>query len=132
MEIKSEIIFLKEDIFQVKAQSSTAQIYVDKAKEAYASLGPNPLELFLSSLGSCIGIYAKRYFTMHSIVFKKLTIESKADFSEDSPARLINIKVKVHTDVNLGDKRDVFMRFISNCPIHNTVKNTKEIEITID
>ncbi|MDP2922470.1 MAG: OsmC family protein [Candidatus Omnitrophota bacterium] len=131
METKIEVVFLKEDIFQVKTQDSKAELFIDKAKEGYNPAGPNPLELFLSSLGACIGVYAKRYLSMHSVEFKQLNIEVKADFSQDSPARLVNIKALVHTDANLGDKRDVFLRFISNCPIHNTIKHTKEIEINI-
>lgn len=129
MEIKTEITFLKKDVFQIKTQASGLTLYVDKKKEGEEPLGPNPLELFLSALGSCIGVYAKRYLDMHAIAYNEIKIEATADFSQDSPARLINIKTTVHTDANLSDKREVFLRFIRNCPIHNTIINTKEVNI---
>jgi uncharacterized OsmC-like protein len=131
MEIKTEITFLREDIFQIKAQTSGLIFHIDKKKENEEALGPNPLELFLSALGSCIGVYAKKYLSTHSLEFKELTVGLKAEFSQVHPARLINIKAQVKTDADLGDKREVFLRFINNCPIHNTILHTKEIDIEI-
>jgi uncharacterized OsmC-like protein len=68
---------------------------------------------------------------MHAIEFKELEIKAMAEFSQSSPARLVNIKVELHTDADLKDKREVFLRFIHNCPIHNTIVHTKEININI-
>jgi uncharacterized OsmC-like protein len=131
MEVKVNITFLENDAFQIKLPGSQVKIYVDKAKENYSPLGPNPLELFLSSLAGCIGVYAKRYLVMHAVEFKELTIDIKAEFSQEHPARLVNIKAQVHTDADLGDKQEVFLRFIRNCPIHNTILHSKEIDIEI-
>jgi uncharacterized OsmC-like protein len=131
METKVEIAFLKEDIFQIKTEASGATLYVDKKKENDQALGPNPLELFLSALAGCIAVYAKRYLDMHAIKYSKINIKANANFSQSSPVRLADIKVEVHTDADLGDKREVFLRFIHNCPVHNTILHTKEVDIEL-
>jgi len=125
------ITFQVEDRFQVQAGSGTS-FFVDKKHENQVPAGPNPLEVMLSSLGACIGVYAKNYLTRHAIAFKSLSISVSADLSEDPPARLVNIKALVKTDANLEGKKDVFMKFIHNCPVHNTLLNTKEVAITLE
>lgn len=54
MQQKIRVKFSAGDKFEINALNSGAKIYVDKAKDGYAPIGPNPLELFLSSLGACI------------------------------------------------------------------------------
>ena len=72
MEQKVEIKFLENDKFEVVAVSSGAKLYADSKKEDYNPSGPNPLELFLSSLGACIGVFAKKYLNRHNLEFKEL------------------------------------------------------------
>ncbi|MDD5195625.1 MAG: OsmC family protein [Candidatus Omnitrophica bacterium] len=131
METKVELKFKGDDKFEINAFTNDVKIHVDKKKEGSPATGANPLELFLSSLAACVGVYALRYLTTHAVEFRELKIEAKADFSKDTPSRLVNIKVNVHTDANLTDKQEVFMHFIRNCPIHNTVVHTKEVEINL-
>lgn len=131
METKVELRFLKGDTFEIKTHTNEVTMYVDKKKEGQPASGANPLELFLSSLAACVGVYALRYLTTHTVDFKQLNAVAFADFSSDTPARLVNIKVNVHTDAKLADKQDVFLRFIRNCPIHNTVIHTQEVEIDL-
>jgi len=130
MDVAVTVQAITEDKFAVSC-SSGAKICVDKSKEGHISEGPNPLELFLSSLGACVGVYAKRYLTTHAISFNDLTIRIHANFSQESPNRLVDIQVRVHTDADLADKKEVFTRFIKNCPIHHTIIHTKEVDITV-
>ena len=104
---------------------------VDRSAPDYKSQGPNPLEVFLSALGSCIGVFAKKYLSRHDIGFKELKIEAKAEFTTNPPTRLTNIGVKVSTDADLGSNREVFLRFIKNCPVHNTILHTDQINIEL-
>jgi len=131
MQQKIMVKFSAGDKFEINALNSGAKIYVDKAKDGYAPIGPNPLELFLSSLGACISVYSKMYLERHSIKFKEFNVEVAADFTQESPARLVNIKALINTDADLGKNREVFLRFVRNCPVHNTIINTKEINIEL-
>lgn len=132
METRIEVKFIQEDKFQIKTSPSETTLLIDKPKEGYLPQGPNPLELFLSALGGCIGVYAKMYLLRHQIIFKELNIKVAAELSKESPIQLINLRVNVYTDAQLGEKRDIFLRFIKNCPVHNTILNTKEIDISLD
>lgn len=130
MEIRVEIKAEEKDKFLVNFSSSGTSVYVDLGKEK--ACGPSPLELFLGSLASCVGVYAQRYLTQHSIEFKELKIEANAELSQDSPKRLVNIKIKTHTDAKIENaEKEVFLRFMKNCPIHNTVIHTENIEIEV-
>lgn len=131
MPINVEVDFLKEDKFQIKALNSRSSFFIDKNKEGSASCGPNPLEIFLASLAGCIGVYSKNYLSRHAIGFKRLKIMAEAQFTTESPACLKDIVVKVDTDAQLADKKDVFLRFISNCPVHNTLLQAKEAKINL-
>ncbi len=130
MAIRVEIKAEEKDKFLANFSSSDTKIYVDLNKEKAS--GPNPLELFLSSLASCVCVYAKKYLTQHSIAFKELKVEANAELSKDFPTRLVNIKIKAHTDAMLdATEKEVFLRFMKNCPIHNTLIHTENIEIDL-
>ena len=129
--VKVEVKFLEKDKFEVSADTAGTKFYVDKKHQEYDPSGPNPLEVFLSSLGSCVGVFAKMYLVRHSIAFKELRMEVNAELAHDRPRRLINIKVKVHTDAALEGKREAFMKFIEACPIHSTIINTDKVDIDL-
>jgi len=79
-----------------------------------------------------IGIYANKYLERHKVAFAKLEVAVSGEFITESPARIINIKAKVDTDAQLGDKKEVFLKFIKGCPIHNTLIQTREVKISLD
>ena len=132
MEIGAEIKFLENDRFQIKTDNSKGVIYIDKRKDDALIDEHNPLELFLSSLGACVSVYAKRYLVRHSILFKECIVRVKAELSQVPPIRIINIKLRVYTDAQLQEKRDHFLRFIKACPIHNTIIADEETKVGID
>ncbi len=131
MEVTSKLNFIDQDLFKAKLGFSDVDLYIDKPREGYSLKGVNPLEMFLTSVGGCVGVYAKRYLTRHNIRFNKLDILVSANLSKELPMRLADIKVEVDTDADIGDKKEVFERFIHNCPVHNTLLHTKEVNIKL-
>ncbi len=132
MQVKAEVKFLEGDKFDINIPFSNLDLYIDKRKEDHSPSGPNPLELFISALGGCIGVYAKSYLTRHNIEFNELKINVDAELSKDSPIRLVNISVSVGTDAQLGENKEVFLRFIKNCPIHNTILHGEAPSIDLE
>lgn len=130
--IRVDVNFLGDDKFRVNTYSSGVTFYVDKTKENYLPTGPNPLELFLSSLASCVGVYSKKYLTRHNVKYNELKIEAEAKLSQAPPSRLVDIQIKVYTDAHLEDKKEVFLKFIKNCTIHNTIIHTEKININLE
>ena len=131
MEAKALISFKKNDIFEIAMPSCSVKLSIDKKTPEHEPSGPNSLELFLASLGGCIGVYAKSYLRRHSLEFKKLDIKVSAELSQDSPRRLINITVEVLVDNDLKEHKERFIRFINNCPVHHTIVHTGHIEIKV-
>ncbi len=123
--------FKKDNIFELQFSSFPDNFYIDRDRPDYTPLGPNPVELFLSSLGGCIGVYAKRYLQRHDISFKKLEIEVSADISSTPPIRIENIEVVLATDADLKEKREIFLRFVKNCPIHNTLATSTYVDLKL-
>ncbi|MEM7817095.1 MAG: OsmC family protein, partial [Candidatus Aenigmatarchaeota archaeon] len=82
MQVKSFVEFIEKDKFKVSFASVDTNIFVDKADTDHKAEGPNPLELFCASLGSCVGVFAKRYLLTRKISFKKLNIKVEANFDQ--------------------------------------------------
>ncbi len=130
MEVFTDINFIEKNKFQVNTSSGT-EIYCDIKKDNHQPSGPNSLELFLSSLGCCIGVYAKLCLIKHKIDFTQLKIRAKGELSSKPPLRLVNLGVEIKTDAQLKDKKDLFLRYVHNCPIHNTLMRSSNIEIKL-
>lgn len=112
------------------AQVKSHQIVVDQPKEKGGTdMGMNPLEIFLSSLGSCVAVYAKRYCQGAKIDISGLAIEVESELSQDKPIRFKDIKVKINLSQDIGDKKESLIRFVRNCPIHNSITGQPNIEI---
>ena len=126
-----KVSFLSDNKFEVSTVSSQVKFYIDKKAEDYIPRGPAPIELLLSSLAGCIGVFARSYLRRHSLEFSRLNINASAQLSQDSPKRLVDIKVDVDTDAELGGKREVFLRFIQACPIHNTICHDSRVNISL-
>ncbi len=131
MQVTVNVAWQNDHAFRVQLENSQKAFVIDKKTEDHVPSGPNSLEVFLSSLGGCIGIYAVNYLKRHNVPFKELKVKSFAEFGKSSPQRLTDITVRVLTDADLKDKKDVFLRFIHNCPVHHTLLHTDSITIEV-
>jgi len=130
MQIKAELKYKHNDLFEIEAFPSQVKLKIDKAKEGYHAEGPNSVEMFLSSMAGCLGVFAKIYLDRHQIPFSKLEVSVGAELAKTPPMRLVSIKACVSTDADLGDRQAIFERFVKNCPVHNTLLHTKEMDIS--
>ena len=126
-----EVRFLEGEKLSVTAVDSGTQFFIDKAADGHAASGPNPLEVFLASLGGCMSVYGRRYLDRHSIHFKNFTVKMSADFCQDPPARLINIKAVVTTDAMLSQHKGAFLNFMEACPVHHTVAKAEAVSVVL-
>lgn len=103
------------------------QIIVDQPKEkGGADKGMNPLELFLSALAACVGVYARNYLNNAGLDAEKLKVRVSGGLAEDSPRRFKDIKIEIEAG-DLGGRKEAFLNFIRNCPVHNTLQGRPEI-----
>jgi uncharacterized OsmC-like protein len=118
-----------ENDYRFIVKSKDAQIVVD-----LKGSGMTPPDTLLASLGSCVGVYLRKYAEGAKLALGKFTIVVESDLGKEAPYcfRQINVGIDLK-DVSLDEKRRrSILDFINNCPIHNTLKNNPSIDIRID
>lgn len=91
-----------------------------------------PPELFLSSLGTCIGYYVAQYFDTLELSCEELEIEVSGEIVH-SPGRVGNIRVALKLPAGLEKRRqDAVLRAASGCTLSNTLKYAQGIQIRVD
>jgi LmbE family N-acetylglucosaminyl deacetylase/uncharacterized OsmC-like protein len=107
-------------------------ITVDQpVKDGGEDTAPTPTELFIASLASCVGFYARRYLARHNLPTEGLAVE--ATFAMGSkPARVAGIEVRlVVPDGVPAERLDALLAVASHCTVHNTLESTPEVSITL-
>ncbi len=92
---------------------------------------PTPPELFVASLGSCVGAFVAHYCQRAGIDATDMTVDVTFDKLE-SPTRLDNLKVRI--DLPHGeyaDREAAILRVAEHCPVHETITTMQGIEIEI-
>jgi uncharacterized OsmC-like protein len=90
--------------------------------------GVTPPDALLASIGSCIGVYIRKYAEGTSLDIKDFDISVQAEFTKDAPIRFARIDVTIDLKgADIDDRRKTaLLEFIKNCPVHNTVKSGPE------
>ena len=114
--------------FSFKIKSKDYEFTVDTKGK-----GVTPPDALLASLGSCIGVYLRKYADGAKIAIPKFSISVSADFAKEEPVcfRMINVEIDLQ-GANLDERRlKPLLEFIKNCPVHKTLKNNPEVEIKL-
>lgn len=95
--------------------------------------GITPPDTLLASLGTCIGVYIRKYAEGAKIPLGEVGISVQAEFAKEPPAYFKTIDVKIELKgAKLDDRRlGAMLEFIKNCPVHNTLKYDPEIKVSI-
>ena len=111
-----------------KVRSVSAEFTVDTKGG-----GMTPPDTLLASIGSCIGVYIRKYCEGSKLPVSGFTIAVDADFTKEPPLRFKDIKVSVDLKGAVVDDRrkKALLEFIKNCPVHNTLKNDPVFTINI-
>lgn len=115
--------------YRFAVRSKDAGFDVD-AKGAHALTPPDVL---LASLGSCVGVYIRKYADGAKIGLDAFEVTVEGDLGSEAPYRFRQIKVSVDLKgSSLDDRRKTaLLEFVKNCPIHNTLKGDPDIEMTL-
>ncbi len=128
MSLEVEIKHIQDKKFVARSLESGAEIRIDSYRQGRLPEGLNSSELLLASVGGCIMYYAHTYLSRMNIAFSRLEVKVSGEWQK-RPLMIKDIKVGIITDASLSTRRESFLRFVHNCPVHNTVINTQEIEI---
>ena len=115
-------------IFSVK--SGECEFSVDMKGEQ----GVTPPDAFLASLGTCIGVYIRKYVEGAKLDIPEFNIRVEADYDVAKPVCFRKIQVSIDLKgAGLDERRlRAMLEFIKNCSVHNTLKNNPDVEIRIN
>lgn len=121
-----EVAHTKDMAFKVKAGNE--ELLID-AK----GLGLTPPDALLAGLGSCLGVYIRKYAQDTKTELEGFQITVEADFGKEHPFYFRNITVNVDLKGELTDERrkQALLNFVKNCPVHNTLKGNPEIQFKL-
>lgn len=95
--------------------------------------GLTPLDALLAGLGSCLGVYIRKYAQGSKISLENFKLNVFAELSSESPFyfRKINVDIDLKNS-GLDERRQkALLEFIKNCPAHNTLKGNPLIEFKL-
>jgi len=95
--------------------------------------GPTPPEVFIDSLGSCIGVYVIGYCKTAGINTEGLTIDVTWEKeTKNKPNFIKNIDVKIDLpNVDIGPRKAALLKVAESCLIHQTIKAHPPINISL-
>lgn len=93
--------------------------------------GPMPPQLFVASLGSCIGAFVAQYCEKNGIDDEGMQVEITFDKAAD-PTRLVDLKATVKLpNGDCGKRVKAIERVAEHCPVHSTISTMRGLEIEI-
>ncbi len=94
--------------------------------------GPTPTELFVASLGGCVGFYAERYLHRHELVADGLAVECTFEMAE-RPARVGEIRLRVVLPAGFPDERRAGLQaVVEHCTVHNSITRPPTITVVLE
>ncbi|MDD5282475.1 MAG: OsmC family protein [Candidatus Omnitrophica bacterium] len=123
---KIEVVHNQDLAFSVK--SGESEFVVDAKGK-----GLTPLDALLTGLGSCIGVYIRKYSEGSKLNLENFKINVSAELSKESPLsfRQINVEIDLKS-CSIDERRQrALLEFIKNCPAHNTLKLNPAIEFKL-
>ncbi|MDD5561067.1 MAG: OsmC family protein [Candidatus Omnitrophica bacterium] len=123
---KVEVVHKQDLAFSVK--SGESEFLVDAKGN-----GLTPLHALLAGLGSCVGVYIRKYAEGSKLNLENFEVNVSAELSKESPLSFRQISVGIDLKSSLADERrqKALLEFIKNCPVHNTLKINPLIEFKL-
>ncbi len=112
--------------YSFKVKSKDYEFIVDAKGK-----GVTPPDTLLAGLGTCVGVYLRKYAEGAKLTLPAFSVSVSADFSKEEPVCFRKIGVEIDLKGTQIDERRLKAahEFIKNCPVHQTMKNNPEVEI---
>jgi len=112
--------------FEVKSKDGQFTVDTD-------GKGMTPPDTLLAGLGTCFGVYVRKYCEGAKIPLNGFSISVDADFAKERPVCFRQIRISVDLlGVTLDERRKAsLLEFVKNCPVHNTLKNNPDVAVNI-
>jgi len=128
--MKMEVNWLEGFIF--KATCDGHEVITDQhEKEGGTDKAMTPAELFIASLGNCIGVFAVRFCKRHNLPTEGMKVLLDWTYAKD-PVRFGSIKAELHYphDIPEAEKKGL-LRMAEACFVHETILHKPEIVVEL-
>lgn len=121
-----------EEGFVFKAVCGGHEVVTDQHQaEGGADKAMTPAELFVASLGNCVGVYAVRFCRRHNLPTEGMKVLLDWTVVKD-PWRIGAIQAELHYPHQIPEaERKGLLRFAEACFVHETITHPPEIRIEI-
>ncbi len=117
-------------LFESKIGNHTVVIDVP-ASMGGSDRGSTPPDLFIASLGSCIGAFVAQYCEKNGVDNDGMTVDLTFEKAND-PTRLINLQATVNLPKgDCAQRIKAIQRVAEHCPVHATIKTMENLHISI-
>lgn len=108
------------------------QIVVDQPEdEGGQGQGITPVEMFVGSLGGCIGYFAARFCQRHNIPADGLKVTMEWDYAE-RPHRVGSMTAHVDLPAPLDPKmKERLQQVLEGCTVHESLINPPQVSVVI-
>ena len=115
------------------AQNRAHTVIIDQPKDGGGQdQGPTPPELFVDSLGSCIGVYVLAFCKNTGLNPDGMRIILDWEKAADKPARIQKISAKIELpNADAGARSAALLKVAESCLIHETIRHQPEITIEL-
>ena len=115
------------------ARNRTHAVIIDQPKEnGGGDEGPTPPELFVDSLGSCIGVYVLAFCRNTGLNPEGMKIILEWEKANDKPVRIKSINTRIELpSADVGARKAALLKVAESCLIHKTIKHQPGITIEL-
>jgi len=125
-------------MYRVEVRHNQDMAFSVKAGESEFSIdaqgnGLTPLDALLAGLGSCVGVYIRKYAQGSKLKLENFKVNVSAELSKESPLvfRQISVEIDLQTPCIDERRQKALLEFIKNCPVHNTLHENPQIEFKL-
>ncbi|HET6357938.1 OsmC family protein [Streptomyces sp.] len=126
------------DVTHVSGQSYAVfmrdhELTVDQPVDAGGSdEGPTPVELFVSSIATCVAYYAGRFLERHHLPYENLRVWAEFDMADDRPARVSAVRMRIELPVEIGTvRRRSLLAVVDHCTVYNSLRVPPEVSVGV-
>jgi len=125
-------------MYEVTVRNHGSSVFEVESKDYKFSIdtkdaGISPSATLLASLGSCIGVYIRKYCDGAHLGYDNFRVRVSAEFTAERPVafRQINVLIDLQGCQIPERRKKSLLEFIKKCPIHNTLSINPAINIKI-
>jgi putative redox protein len=118
--------------FLFKAVCGGQEVFTDqRAAEGGTDKAMTPAELFVASLGTCIGVYAVRFCKRHNLPTEGMKVFLDWTVVKD-PWRIGSIKTELHYPHPIAEEmKKGMLRMAEACFVHETILHPPQIVVEL-